>query len=68
MAIFEPVEIDGTMVERASLHNVSVMYETMNGGAYVGETVYVAKKNQIIPQIVKSEITTPCNAKHIPIS
>lgn len=67
VAIFEPVEIDGTMVERASLHNVSVMYETMNGGAYVGETVYVAKKNQIIPQIVKSEITTPCNAKHIPI-
>lgn len=67
VAIFEPVEIDGTMVERASLHNISVMYETMNGGAFVGETISVVKKNQIIPQIVKAETDAPHNAKLIPI-
>lgn len=67
VAIFEPVEIDGTMVERASLHNISVMYETMNGGAFVGETISVVKKNQIIPQIVKAETGAPHNAKLIPI-
>lgn len=67
VAIFEPVEIDGTVVERASLHNISVMYETMNGGAFVGETISVVKKNQIIPQIVKAETDAPHNAKLIPI-
>lgn len=67
-AIFEPIEIDGTEIERASLHNISVMYKTMNGEAYVGETVYVVKMNQIIPQIIRSESTCPNNAKfiHIP--
>ena len=59
VAIFEPIVIDGTEVSRASLHNVSVMYETMNGGAFVGEKISVIKSNQIIPQIVKAETGIP---------
>lgn len=48
-AIFEPVEIDGTMVERASLHNISIMQEL--GITHKGQIVNVYKANQIIPQI-----------------
>lgn len=50
VAIFEPVEIDGTEVSRASLHNVSVMMETL-GQAYRGQLIKVFKANMIIPQV-----------------
>lgn len=48
-AVFEPVEIDGTMVERALLHNLSVMREL--GIEFIGQEINVYKANQIIPQI-----------------
>lgn len=48
-AIFKPVEIDGTVVGRASLHNISIMKEL--GITHKGQTVNVYKSNQIIPQI-----------------
>ena len=51
VAVFEPVEIDFTIVERASLHNVSIMRETL-GCPYVGEPIQIYKANQIIPQIM----------------
>lgn len=50
VAVFEPIEIDGATVERASLHNVSVMKEIM-GDCYAGQKIEVYKANQIIPQI-----------------
>ena len=52
VAIFDPVEIDFTMVERASLHNVSVMKDILGDCAYVGEPLQIFKANQIIPQIM----------------
>lgn len=69
VAVFEPIEIDGSVVERASLHNISVMYETMNGGSFVGQKVEVFKANMIIPQIVSgsAEHMVPTGAKMIPI-
>lgn len=54
VAVFESVDIDGTMVERASLHNVSVMRETLGDCAYVGEPLKVAKMNMIIPQVIEA--------------
>lgn len=51
VAIFDPVEIDGTEVSRASLHNVSIMKETLGDCAYVGEPLEIYKSNMIIPQI-----------------
>lgn len=51
VAIFDPVEIDGTEISRASLHNVSIMKETLGDCAYVGEPLEVFKSNMIIPQI-----------------
>lgn len=51
VVIVEPIEIDGTTIERASLHNISVM-DALNGGfARKGDIVYIFKANQIIPQI-----------------
>lgn len=51
VAIFEPVEIDGTMVERASLHNISVMDNLSGGFERIGDILTIYKANQIIPQI-----------------
>lgn len=51
VAVFDPIEIDGAEVSRASLHNVSVMRETLGDCAYVGEPLEVFKSNMIIPQI-----------------
>ena len=51
VAVFEPVNIDGTEVTRASLHNVSVMRDILGECAYVGEPLEVYKSNMIIPQI-----------------
>ena len=48
VAVFEPVEIDGTVVERASVHNVSILREL---DLCEGDTITVYKANQIIPQI-----------------
>lgn len=48
VAIFEPVELEGTTVSRASLHNVSVLRSLAIG---IGDTVSVYKANMIIPQI-----------------
>lgn len=49
-AIFDPVELEGSTVERASLHNISVMNEILHQ-PFVGQVVAVYKSNLIIPQI-----------------
>ena len=54
VAIFEPIEMDGSIVERASLHNINIMEETL-GTPFVGQAVHVAKMNMIIPQIISAE-------------
>ena len=48
IAVFEPVELEGTTVSRASIHNISIM-ESLELG--VGDTIQVYKANMIIPQI-----------------
>ena len=54
VAVFEPIEIDGTIVERASLHNMSIMREILGDTPYCGQHVWVIKANQIIPQLTKA--------------
>lgn len=54
VAVFNPIDIDGTIVERASLHNVSVMRELLGDCAYVGEPLKIYKANQIIPQVAEA--------------
>ena len=48
VAIFDPIEIEGTIVSRASVHNISIMQGLKLG---IGDTVKVFKANMIIPQI-----------------
>ncbi|HEY8501016.1 MAG TPA: NAD-dependent DNA ligase LigA [Clostridia bacterium] len=48
IAVFEPVELEGTTVKRASLHNIS-MLESLELG--IGDTIGVYKANMIIPQV-----------------
>ena len=54
VAVFDPIDIDGSTVERASLHNVSIMKEILGDCAYLGEHLQVYKANQIIPQIAEA--------------
>ena len=54
IAKFSPITIDGTTIEKASLHNVSVMNGLLGKCPYVGQVVKVIKANQIIPQIIDS--------------
>ena len=58
VAIFKPVEIDGTTVQRASLHNVSVFKDMLGSNAHIGQKVSIIKSNMIIPQVVKADKTT----------
>lgn len=57
VAIFEPVDADGSIIEKASLHNVSVAHDTLGGLCFgwKGQKVWVYKANMIIPQISKAE-------------
>lgn len=59
VAIFEPIDIDGTEVSRASLHNISVAQETLHTNfatiGWRGQHIKVAKMNMIIPQITEAE-------------
>ncbi|MCD7750579.1 MAG: NAD-dependent DNA ligase LigA [Lachnospiraceae bacterium] len=51
VAIFEPVELEGTTVSRASVHNVSIVKELRLG---IGDVLRVYKANMIIPQIAEN--------------
>lgn len=54
IALFEKVIIDGTEVSRASLSNLSIMKQTL-GKPFLGQTIYVSKRNEIIPKIEKAK-------------
>lgn len=62
VAIFEPVELEGTTVSRASVHNLSIMKSLKLG---IGDTITVYKANMIIPQIAENltgsdDVEIPC--------
>ena len=66
IAIFEPVELEGTTVSRASVHNLSIMENLKLG---IGDTINVYKANMIIPQ-VSDNLTRSNNIeipKHCPV-
>lgn len=61
IAIFDPVELEGTTVTRASVHNVSIMRGLKLG---VGDKLKVYKANMIIPQILEN--LTGSDAEEVP--
>ena len=52
VAVFESVELEGTIVSRASLHNLSIMSNLHLG---IGDTIEVFKANMIIPQVANNK-------------
>ena len=50
-AVFDPVELDGTMVSRASLHNMRII---SNLKLNIGDTIKIVKANMIIPQVTEN--------------
>ncbi|MFR1832256.1 MAG: NAD-dependent DNA ligase LigA [Lachnospiraceae bacterium] len=61
VAVFEPVELEGTTVSRASVHNLSILESLALGD---GDTITVYKANMIIPQI--GDNLTRSGVSHIP--
>ena len=55
VAVFDPIDIDGSTVERASLHNLSILKEKLGQHPYEGQKLWICKKNQIIPYVEKAE-------------
>ena len=71
VAVFEPIDVDGSTVERASLHNVSIMEELFGPlGPHKFQEIEVFKANMIIPQVksVKQSGLYEENAIHNPIT
>ena len=55
VAIFNPVEIEGTIVEKASLSNLSILKKTLGEQPFIEQEVSVTKRNCIIPKIERAK-------------
>ena len=55
IAIVEPIDIDGSTVGRASLHNIDILQQTLHSSGWKGQKVEIYKANMIIPQIYSAE-------------
>ncbi len=64
VAIFDPVDDGESVITRASLHNYNILSQTL-GTPFVGQKIWVAKMNMIIPQIMRSECRIPVNGDEI---
>lgn len=54
-AIFDPVEISGSTIEKASMHNLSVMEELLGENPHIGQKIIVYKANDVIPQVLEAD-------------
>lgn len=55
VAVFEPVDDGESVIERASLHNLSILVELFGEAPYVGQKIEIYKANMIIPQVLKAD-------------
>lgn len=55
IALFETINIDGSDVSRASLSNLTIMKKTLGEHPFVGQKIWISKRNQIIPKIEKAK-------------
>ena len=60
VAEFNEIELEGSTVSRASLHNLSVLWDTIGEKPYVNQEVEVFKANMIIPQIKSAVMFEDC--------
>lgn len=66
VAVFEPVDMDGSVVERASLSNLSIMEETLGKYPIKNQKIWVTKRNMIIPKVERAEKNDELNENVIP--
>lgn len=55
VAVFDPIEIEDSIVSRASLHNLAIMTELSKGAQFRGDKLTIIKSNMIIPQVIRWE-------------
>lgn len=55
IAVFESIDIDGSIISRASLHNIDIMKQTLHGNGWKGQKLEIYKANMIIPQVYSAE-------------
>ena len=55
VAIFEEIEIDGSTISKASLSNISILKQTLGEKPFIGQKIWISKRNQIIPKIEYAE-------------
>ena len=67
IAIFEPIELDGSIISRASIHNLTIMKDLFMGIPWIGQKVWVSKRNMIIPQIEYAEFYASSECEFISI-
>lgn len=64
VAVYEDIDIDGTICNRASLHNITILKDTLGGYGWDGQKIKVFKANQIIPQISWAQPEDEYNKKY----
>ena len=64
VAVFDTIDIDGSEVSRANLHNLSILNDILDT-PWRGQTIYVYKANMIIPQIQKADTDTAPDIENI---
>ena len=64
VAIYDDIDIDGAICNRASLHNITILKDTLNGYGWEGQEIKIYKANQIIPQISWSQPENEFNKKY----
>lgn len=55
VAVFKPVNIDGASIQRASMHNLSIMRELLGNSPRIGQKIWIIRANMVIPQVVRAE-------------
>lgn len=55
VAVFKEIELEGTIVNRASLSNISILKQTLGENPFLGQKIWVSKRNQIIPKVEYAE-------------
>ena len=55
VAVFKEIELEGTTINRASLSNISILKQTLGENPFVGQKIWISKRNQIIPKIEYAE-------------
>lgn len=54
VAVFDSVDDGESIIERASLHNLNIMRQILGEKPYIGQKIWVAKMNMIIPQVIRA--------------